>query len=65
VEPEDRLLKPAEVAAIFRVNPKTVAQWAEMGRLPYIRLPGGQRRYRESDVQAALARAAGNSTPSA
>jgi predicted site-specific integrase-resolvase len=46
----DRLLKPAEVAAIFCVDPKTVAVWAKTGRLRAIRTLGGHRRYRESEV---------------
>ncbi|MGH3423579.1 MAG: BldC family transcriptional regulator [Nocardioidaceae bacterium] len=52
----DRLLTPAEVAAVFRVEPKTVTQWARAGRLPSIRTLGGHRRFRESEVRAALHR---------
>jgi excisionase family DNA binding protein len=46
----DRLLTPAEVAAMFRVDPKTVTRWARDGRLASIRTLGGHRRYRESEV---------------
>ncbi|HWW52377.1 MAG TPA: helix-turn-helix domain-containing protein, partial [Acidimicrobiales bacterium] len=28
---QDALLTPAEVAALFRVNPKTVTRWARAG----------------------------------
>ena len=28
---EDRLLTPSEVAALFRVDPKTVTRWAQQG----------------------------------
>lgn len=52
---EDRFLTPAEVADIFRVDPKTVTRWAAAGRLDSIRTPGGHRRFRESDVRALLA----------
>ena len=50
----DRLLKPQEVAALFRVDPKTVTRWAKSGKLSCIRTLGGHRRYRESDVRALL-----------
>jgi excisionase family DNA binding protein len=44
------LLTPAEVAAIFRVDPKTVTRWAKLGKLTPIRTLGGHRRYRQSEV---------------
>jgi excisionase family DNA binding protein len=50
----DRLLTPAEVAAIFRVDPKTVTRWARDGRLTAVRTLGGHRRYRETEVLALL-----------
>jgi excisionase family DNA binding protein len=50
----DKLLTPAEVAVMFRVDPKTVTRWARDGRLASIRTLGGHRRYRESDVLALL-----------
>lgn len=40
------LLTPSEVAARFRVDPKTVTRWAKTGKLPSIRTLGGHRRYR-------------------
>lgn len=51
---EDRLLTAAEVAALFRVDPKTVTRWAAAGRITSIRTPGGHRRFRESEVRALL-----------
>ncbi len=54
VAPEDRLLKPAEVAALFRVDPKTVTRWAKQGRLSAVTTPGGHRRYREVEIRALL-----------
>lgn len=51
VEP---LLTPAEVAALFRVDPKTVTRWANSGKLTSIRTLGGHRRYLESEVRALL-----------
>lgn len=52
--PVEQLLKPSEVAALFRVDPKTVTRWAASGRLSSIRTPGGHRRYRRSEVYALL-----------
>jgi excisionase family DNA binding protein len=52
-EPE-RLLTPAEVASMFRVDPKTVTRWARDGRLTAVRTLGGHRRYLESEVLALL-----------
>jgi excisionase family DNA binding protein len=52
-EPEP-LLTPGEVAAMFRVDPKTVTRWAKAGKLSSIRTLGGHRRYRESEVRALL-----------
>ncbi|MFN8172064.1 MAG: BldC family transcriptional regulator [Candidatus Nanopelagicales bacterium] len=52
-EPE-HLLTPAEVAALFRVDPKTVTRWAKAGKLTSIRTLGGHRRYRSSEVHALL-----------
>lgn len=50
----ERLLTPSEVAALFRVDPKTVTRWAKAGKLSSIRTLGGHRRYRSSEVQALL-----------
>jgi excisionase family DNA binding protein len=51
----ERLLTPGEVAALFRVDPKTVTRWASAGRIGSIRTPGGHRRFRESEVRSMLA----------
>ncbi len=53
VEPE-QLLTPAEVAALFRVDPKTVTRWAKAGKLSSVRTLGGHRRYRAAEVRALL-----------
>jgi excisionase family DNA binding protein len=50
----ESLLTPAEVAALFRVDPKTVTRWAQAGKLNAIRTLGGHRRYRESEVRELL-----------
>ena len=51
----EALLTPAEVASMFRVDPKTVTRWAKAGKLTSIRTLGGHRRYRETEVRALLA----------
>jgi excisionase family DNA binding protein len=48
------LLIPAEIAQIFRVDPKTVTRWAKSGKLKAIRTLGGHRRYRVAVVLAKL-----------
>ena len=48
------LLTPAEVASLFRVDPKTVTRWAKAGKLTAIRTLGGHRRYRASEVNSLL-----------
>ncbi|WP_084129228.1 BldC family transcriptional regulator [Demequina sp. NBRC 110055] len=55
-EPE-KLLTPSEVAAIFRVDPKTVTRWAKVGKLSSIRTLGGHRRFRAAEVNELLAKA--------
>jgi excisionase family DNA binding protein len=54
--PSERLLTPAEVAALVFVDPKTVSRWAQSGKIPFVRTPGGHRRFRISDVQAIMPR---------
>ena len=51
---QERLLTPAEVASLFRVDPKTVTRWAKAGKLTSIRTLGGHRRYKESEVKTLL-----------
>lgn len=48
----DSLMTPAEVAALFRVSPKTVARWSRAGKLTALRTLGGHRRFRMDEVQA-------------
>ena len=50
-ESSEKLLTPSEVAALFRVDPKTVTRWAKAGKLSSIRTLGGHRRYRESEIR--------------
>jgi excisionase family DNA binding protein len=50
----EELLTPSEVAAMFRVNPKTVTRWARAGKISAIRTLGGHRRFRASEIRALL-----------
>lgn len=57
--PQDRtpaLLTPAEVAAMFGVDPKTVTRWARTGLLNPVRTLGGHRRYPAEQVRKLLDR---------
>jgi excisionase family DNA binding protein len=49
-----KLLTPAEVAQLFRVDPKTITRWAKDGKLDCIRTLGGHRRYRQDQVEQLL-----------
>jgi len=51
---QEILLTPSEVAALFRVDPKTVTRWAKAGKLTSIRTLGGHRRFKESEVKSLL-----------
>ena len=51
---ENELLTPAEVAAMFRVDPKTVTRWAQAGKLSAVRTLGGHRRFRADDIRRSL-----------
>ena len=53
-EPEE-LLTPSEVAAMFRVNPKTVTRWHRTGKVSAIRTLGGHRRFKASEIRRLLA----------
>jgi len=53
---QDVYMTPAEMAAFFRVDPKTITRWDRTGKFDgkvNIRVTlGGHRRYREADVIA-------------
>ena len=44
-------LRSAQVAEILQVSPKTIARWAQQGRLPCQRTLGGHRRYPEPAIR--------------
>jgi excisionase family DNA binding protein len=49
------LLTPAEVAVMFRVNPKTVTRWARAGKISAVRTLGGHRRFHAAEIRRFLA----------
>jgi excisionase family DNA binding protein len=49
------LLTGPEVAAMFRVDPKTVSRWAGSNKLPSVRTPGGHLRFNATVVRDHLA----------
>ena len=50
----ERLMTSAEVAALYRVDPKTVVRWVKEGKLTSVPTPGGHHRFRPADVRAQL-----------
>ncbi len=49
-----RLLRTREVARLFQVSERTVAEWARRGRIPSVRTPGGHRLYPADKVRELL-----------
>jgi excisionase family DNA binding protein len=54
VAKNDHPLTPAEVAALFRVDTKTVNRWAQAGKISAIKTLGGHRRYRTSEIRSLI-----------
>ena len=52
-----RLLRTREVAQLFQVSERTVAEWARKGRIPSVRTPGGHRLYPADEVRKLLSSA--------
>jgi excisionase family DNA binding protein len=50
-----RLLTARAVAELLDVNPETVLRWVRRAELPAIRLPSGQLRFREAELETWLA----------
>ena len=53
-EPEDKLLRVSEVAALLRLSDGSVRDWLAKGYLEEVRLPSRQRRIPQSQVEAIL-----------
>jgi excisionase family DNA binding protein len=52
--PNAKWLSLQEASRMLGVHPSTLRQWADSGKIPTVRTPGGHRRFAESDVQALL-----------
>lgn len=53
VDPEkESWLGLSEAAALLGVHPSTLRSWADQGKFPVHRTPGGHRRFRRSDVES-------------
>ncbi|MEO1483980.1 MAG: helix-turn-helix domain-containing protein [Myxococcota bacterium] len=48
----DKLMTTQEAAKLLGVGPSSVKRWADDGRLPTIKTPGGHRRFRARDVES-------------
>ena len=50
----DKLLRLPEVAELLGVHVGTLRKWDNEGKLKAVRTPGGQRRYRLSDIEKVI-----------
>lgn len=48
----EQMLRTSEVALLFDVTDRTILNWVNDGRLPYLSTVGGHRRFRTADVLA-------------
>lgn len=54
LSPDVKWLSLQEASRMLGVHPSTLRQWADSGKVPTVRTPGGHRRFAESDVRALL-----------
>lgn len=50
----EELLMPGEAAAIAGVTPRTIYRYGSDGRLTFVTLPSGHRRYHRESVEALI-----------
>jgi excisionase family DNA binding protein len=50
-----KIIGVQDVAALWNVDPKTVARWANAGKVPHFRTPGGHRRFYEDEILSLVA----------
>jgi len=55
----DEMLSPGLAAVLLRVDPRTLAKWADAGKIGVIRTPGGHRRYPVREIERITAGLAG------
>ena len=51
-----RWLTLGEAARLLGVHPTTLRRWSDQGEVPYLRTPGGHRRFLREDLEVFLAR---------
>jgi excisionase family DNA binding protein len=52
--PNVKWISLQEASRMLGVHPSTLRQWADSGKIPTVRTPGGHRRFAESDLRAVL-----------
>ena len=52
---DDKLLRVSEVEKMLSLSRPSVIDWIERGYLKEVRLPSGQRRIRQSEIERILA----------
>jgi excisionase family DNA binding protein len=52
---DNEVLRPAQVAELFAVTPRTVRRWSNAGMLPAFHTVGGQRRFRWGEIRRVVA----------
>ncbi len=50
---DDDLLTISEAAKRLNISVATLRRWADADRIPYVRLPSKQRRFRRADIEEA------------
>jgi excisionase family DNA binding protein len=55
----EEYLRAGDVGRLLHVSPKTVARWANEGKLPFVRTLGGHRRFSGAVVRELASRLAG------
>lgn len=48
----NKALTTQEAASLLGVGPSSIKRWADDGRLPSMKTPGGHRRFRQADIEA-------------
>ena len=59
-----RWLTLSAASNLLGVHPATLRQWADAGKIPSYRTPGGHRRFRSEDIRVFLMQASHSDTPS-
>ncbi|MEC4814219.1 MAG: hypothetical protein SAK29_13230 [Scytonema sp. PMC 1069.18] len=52
IAPFMQYLSPQQVYKQYGYHPKTLADWADAGKIDYIRSPGGHRRYSQASLES-------------